>query len=97
MIQEHFLNLPDKYKILESAQIEPTSATDPDELYRMEIREHTGQTARFDVVFYPSEVEIQSVGGVRIGSIDPNSVDSADELQARLSPLEPHIKSSDGR
>lgn len=90
MIQEHFLSLDrnDKcpYEILDTAQIEPTSPTDPDELYRMKKYSPSGRGEEFDAVFYPDRVEIQDTEmGVRIWEVpDDGTVDSPQELYKEL-------------
>lgn len=88
MIQEHFLDLDRgnyNYSINDTAQIEPTDASDPDELYRM-----SGGGVEFDAVFYPDRVEIMtSEGFVRVGVI--KDVSSTEELRKRLDSLKRHL------
>ena len=61
MIEEHFNKIArdssNWYEIEDTAQIEPASARDPQELYRMSRGDVT-----FDAVFYPDRVEIQDTG-----------------------------------
>jgi hypothetical protein len=92
MIQEYFLELDRgdyDYSINDTAQIEPTHAEDPDELYRM-----SGGGVEFDAVFYPDRVEIMTAEGfVRVGVI--KNIASTEELRGRLESFKPHLR--DGR
>lgn len=92
MIEEHFLSLDrnDKcpYEIAESAQIEPGSPEDPDELMRMVRHKPNGDHLIFDAVFFPDHVQIQTVGGGHIADILNDSVESDKELYQKLESLD---------
>lgn len=67
-----------RFAIVDSAQIEPASPRDPQELYRMSYG-----TIRFDAVFYPSRVEIQEIGSERVVTEIPNDY-SKQEVEMAL-------------
>ena len=93
MIQKQFLNLDrsadEPFRIEESTQIEPLSAEDPDELYRMRWQQPSGRDLRFDVVFYPNRADILHTDEhIRIGEVR-----AKDEVKQTLDRLKPHIPS----
>lgn len=91
MIQEYFLELDRgdyDYSISDTAQIEPTHAEDPDELYRM-----SGGGVDFDVVFYPDRVEVMSAeSSIAIGEFEKGRFDSASDLCDYLDSLKSHMR-----
>lgn len=95
-MQNHFLDLVESdktpYHLKSDAQIEPTSAEDPEEIYRIRLKRHDGYDAIFDAVFYPDRAEVLSKkGSILIGEIPNEEIDDAVDLAKALDPLKRHI------
>lgn len=89
-MQPYFTNLTrscSDFSILNSAQIEPADAEEPDEIFHMWYNGN-GKNVVFDVIFYPSWAELQdSEDDSYIGIIRDTDISDAKELRMELDQL----------